>query len=243
MFFIKRLILLSLKIIILINFIIMAGCAVLEQSSKTDINETAIKTENPFPETFQLHDVPHNPRRQEGTDCAPDSLRIVLKYRGKDVSKDWDIPQQLTSDLTGLRGSTGGTSFGQMQRIAAEVYSLPAFVIHNCDLQSLKALIMNKMPPIVGYRIAGRAYHAVVAVGFDDKRRNLLVHDPNFSGVRKIRYPDLGGLGNDSIQRVSCLVVLPEGSTEMDLQRGLEKSVSRDVISKLTVSVMFPKKE
>lgn len=225
-------------------FIILAGCAILEQSSpSTNINDTVIKTEASLPETFQLHDVPHNPRRQEGTDCAPDSLRMVLNYRGKDVSKDWDIPQQLTSDLTGLRGSSGGTSFGQMQRIAAEVYNLPAFLIHNCDLQSMKALIMNKWPPIVGYRIAGRAYHAVVAVGFDDKRRNLLVHDPNFSGVTKIRYPDLGGLGDDSVQRVSCLLVLPEGSTAMDLQKALEKYVSKDAISKLVVSVMFPKKE
>jgi hypothetical protein len=225
-------------------FIILSGCAMLKQpSTPNNSNDTAIKTEASLPETFQLHDVPHNPRRQEGTDCAPDSLRMVLNYRGKDVSKDWDIPQQLTSDLTGLRGSSGGTSFGQMQRIAAEVYKLPAFLIYNCDLQSMKALIMSKWPPIVTYRIAGKAYHAVVAVGFDDKRRNLLVHDPNFAGVSKIRYSDLGGLENDSVQRVSCLLVLPEGSTEMDLQNGLEKYVPKDVISKLTVSVMFPQQK
>lgn len=233
-----------MKVIIPLIFLILSGCAMLEQPSQsTNTNETEIKTEASIPETFQLHDVPHNPRRQEGTDCAPDSLRMVLNYRGKDVSKDSDIPQQLTSDLTGLRGTSGGTTFAQMQRIAAEVYKLPAFVIYNCDLLSLKALIMNKWPPIVGYRIAGRAYHAVVAVGFDEKRRNLLVHDPNFPGVTKIRYPDLGGLGDDSVQRVSCLLVLPENSTEMDLQKGLVKYVPRDVISKLTVSVMFPEKK
>jgi len=228
--------------LVIIGFILLSGCAMLEQpgASSSNTKEAAIKTESSFPQSFQLHDVPHNPIQQKGTDCAPDSLRMVLTYRGKNISKDSDIPQLLSSDLTGLRGSTGGTSFGQMQKIAAEVFKLPAFLIYNCDLQSLKSLIMNKWPPIIGYRIAGRAYHAVVAVGFDDKRRNLLVHDPNFPGITKIRYPDLGGLENSSVQRIPCLVVLPEGTTPMDLQNGLMKYVSKEVISELTVSVMIP---
>jgi len=156
------------------------------------------------------------------------------------IKKDWDIPQKLTSGLTGLRGRNGGTSFYQMQRIVVNSYGLPAFIIDNCDLYSLKAAIVNRWPPIVSYRAAGKSYHAVVAVGYDDKRHVMLIHDPNFLNVRKMRYYDLGGVSRDSAQRISCLLVLPEGSTQEELERGLEKYIPKELVSKLRIYPMFP---
>jgi hypothetical protein len=218
--------------------LIVAGCAILEQSPNTSSvaeSEEMSGTEGTIPQSLQLHDVPHNPRKQKGTDCAPDSLRMVLTYRGKKIDSDWDIPQQLET-----RGRGGGTSFRQMQQIAVKSYGLPAFIISNCDLQSLKAAIVNKWPPIVGYRSSGKYYHAVVAVGYDDKRRVLLVHDPNYLRVRKIKYYDLGGVSEDSVQKLSCLLVLPQGSTLEDLRLGLEKYIPKELVSKLVVLGMLP---
>ena len=227
-----------LSLVFCVLCLIVAGCAILEQSpnrSSVAESEEMGGTEGSISQSFQLHDVPHNPRKQKGTDCAPDSLRMVLTYRGKKIDSDWDIPQQLET-----RGRSGGTSFRQMQQIAVKSYGLPAFIVNNCDLQSMKAAIMNKWPPIVGYRSSGKYYHAVVAVGYDDKRRVLLVHDPNYPRVRKIKYYDLGGVSEDSVQRLSCLLVLPQGSTLEDLRLGLEKYIPKELVSKLVVFGMVP---
>lgn len=214
----------------------LVGCAVLKQPGDISSGEADLLggTERVLPQRFQLHDVPHNPRKQKGTDCAPDSLRMVLNHRGKNV-REGDITRQLTS-----RGRNGGTSFYQMQQVAVKSYGLPAFIVNNCDLLSLKAAIASGWAPIMSYKSSGKSYHAVVAVGYNDKRNILLVHDPNFIRVRKIRYYDLGGVSADSIQRLSCLLVLPSGSTEADLRRGLEEYVPKELSSKLRIFSMLP---
>ena len=228
----------------LASLIVLIGCAALEQPKTTSTAAEAdqmIGQEGSLPQKFQLHDVPHNRARQRGTDCAPDSLRMVLNYRGKAV-EEGDVTSKL-DEINAIRGRSGGTSFHQMLQIAVESYGLPGFIIGNCDLLSLKASIMSKWPPIIGYRSSGRTYHAVVAVGYDDKRRVMLVHDPNYVRTRRIRYYDLGGISDDSVQRLTCLVVLPRGSTEEDLRRGLEKYVPKEMVSELRILSMFPSRE
>jgi len=229
------------KVKFLTLLFVLAGCSVARQtgiepaiSNKSEIPERLSGIDGILPMSFQLHDVPHNPRKQKGTDCAPDSLRMVLSYRGKNVAEQ-DIPRLLTS-----RGKGGGTSFYQMQEIAAKEYGLPSFVINNCDLDSIKAAIVSKLPPIIGYRSGGKYYHAVVAVGYDDEKRLMFVHDPNIVSVRKIRYSDLGGLSDEGIQRLSCLLVLPAGSTEASLMKDIEKHIPKDITSKLSISSLYP---
>jgi ABC-type bacteriocin/lantibiotic exporter with double-glycine peptidase domain len=225
------------QFIILSSFFIISGCTFLSQpnnATKNSASDISKGTEGSLPTTFQLHDVPHNPRKQKGTDCAPDSLRMVLNYRGKNVAEP-DIVRQLKS-----RGFGGGTSFFQIQEIAAKDYGLPSFVIHNCDLDTIKSAIMNKWPPIIGYRATGKYYHAVVAVGYDDDEKLIYVHDPNVLSVKKMRYSDLGGFENDGTQRLSVLLVLPAGLTDVDLSNGLAKYVPKEILSKLIISSMFP---
>jgi hypothetical protein len=214
------------------------GCSMLSQPStlgKTKSPSDGIGgTEGSHPMTFQLHDVPHNPRKQKGTDCAPDSLRMILTYRGKKVGE-----QDITRLLTG-RGMGGGTSFGQMQDIAVNNYGLPTFVIHNCDLDSIKSAIANNMPPVIAYRSGGQYFHAVVGVGYDDDRNLIFVNDPNILSVKKMRYSDLGGFSDDGLQRLSCLIVLPVGATEDKLREALAKYVSKENVMKLAISSMYP---
>ena len=222
----------------------LAGCSALEQPqniSTASEEGVAAGTEGPLPVGKQLHGVPHNPRKQKGTDCAPDSLRMVLSYRGRKIDNDQVIPR-LLDEIGVTRGRTGGTSFSQMQQIAVEHYGLPAFIIYNCDLDSLKAAIVNEWPPIVSYRSSGRSYHAVVAVGYDDKRRIMSVHDPNYLRVRKIRYDALGGVSRDSAQKLTCLLVLSEGSTEEKLRRGLEKYVPKESVRELRIYSRLPQR-
>jgi hypothetical protein len=225
------------QIIILSSFFIISGCTFLSQPNnvtKNSASDISKGTEGTLPITFQLHDVPHNPRKQKGTDCAPDSLRMVLNYRGKNVGEA-DITRQLKS-----RGFGGGTSFFQIQEIAVKDYGLPSFVIHNCDLDTIKSAILNKWAPIIGYRASGKYYHAVVAVGYDDDKKLMFVHDPNVLSVKKMRYSDLGGFGDDGVQRLSVLLVLPAGLTDVDLANGLARYVPKEILSKLVVSAMFP---
>ena len=220
--------------------VLMTGCSFLKQAPDVSTTEADVLggTEGPLPKKLQLHDVPHNPSKQKGSDCAPDSLRMVLNYRGQNIANDQEIVRKLTS-----RGTGGGTTFRQMQEIAVKDYGLPAFIINNCDLDSLKAAIVNEWPPVVSYRVKGRIYHAVVAVGYDDKRRTMSVHDPNYLRVRKIRYDALGGLSGDSEQRLSCLLVMPEGFTEAELRRGLEKYVPKESVEKLRIYSKLPSRD
>jgi hypothetical protein len=227
-----------LYIQLFILLITLCGCSMLSQPSTLNKTKSPSDvmggTEGSLPITYQLHDVPHNPRKQKGTDCAPDSLRMILNYRGKNVDEP-DITRLLTS-----RGMGGGTSFGQMQDIAANNYGLPAFVIHNCDLDSIKSAINNKMPPIIAYRSSGRTFHAVVGVGYDDNRKLIFVHDPNVLSVRKMRYSDLGGFEDDGLQRLSCLIVLPAGATEDELRKAFAKYITKENVVKLAISSMYP---
>ena len=228
----------------LLLLVLMTGCSFLEQAPGVSTTEEDVVrgTEGALPKSFQLHDVPHNPSKQKGPDCAPDSLRMVLNYRGKKIGNDHIIPG-LLDKIGARRGLGGGTTFHQMQQIAVEHYNLPTFLINNCDLDSLKAAIVNEWPPLVSYRVSGRTNHAVVAVGYNDKRRTMSVHDPNYIRVRKIRYDTLGGVSGDSGQRLRCLLVLPEGMTERELRRGLEKYVPKESVEKLRISSKLPSRE
>ncbi len=217
--------------------IIIGGCGILNQpanSIRSDTSTNVSGTDNSLPVVYQLHDVPHNPRKQKGTDCAPDSLRMMLTYRGRNVGEQ-DITRQLTS-----RGVGGGTTFAQMQEIAVNSYGFPTLMVPNCDLDSIKSAIVNKMPPIIAYRSGGRNFHAVVGVGYDDKRNQMFVHDPNILGVRKMRYSDLGGFSDDGSQRLSCLFVLPTGSTEDEFKEALSKFIPKDKVNKLVILSMYP---
>ncbi|MDQ1327808.1 MAG: Peptidase 2 protein, partial [Candidatus Poribacteria bacterium] len=61
----------GLQLIILSSFFIISGCTFLSQPNnvaKNSASDISKGTEVSLPITFQLHDVPHNPRKQKGTD-------------------------------------------------------------------------------------------------------------------------------------------------------------------------------
>jgi len=214
----------GLKFSIILSLLLLAGClpslqAIKEALEEPEAREAVVgaQVKPELPPRFILHSVPHNPRRQRGTDCGPDSLRMVLNYYGKNVHEG-DITKKIRR-----RGRHGGVSLSELARIAKEYYGLEAYVMMGGKLEVLKALLLNGWPPIVAYRARGDIGHAVVVVGYNDLRGYILVHDPNFLRVTKIPYRDFlpawrqfGGW---------MLVVVPKGITLPDVLNAVDKYV------------------
>ncbi|MCD6508668.1 C39 family peptidase [Candidatus Poribacteria bacterium] len=209
----------------------LIGCEMTYNKLKADLTakpvdmsngkvEKEVSAEIPsLPQKFTLP-VPHNPARQYGPDCGPDSLRMVLNYYGKGV-REGDIVRQLKS-----RGKYGGVTLSQLARIARG-YDLEAYIMAGLNLEILKALLVNKWPPIVTYRARRDVGHAVVVVGYDDTKKRLMVNDPNFVRVSRIPYHDFipawqqfGG---------SCLLVVPKGIKQSDILAAIRRYVSFEI--------------
>ena len=215
---------------VLIILFPIAGCGPVYNKIKADLGAqplTPKEDENKFsdqkpslPEKFVLHSVPHNPRRQRGMDCAPDSLRMVLNYYEKEC-KEGELVRKLDS-----RGRRGGVSLGQLAKIAKQ-YDLEAYLMSGVSLDILKAFLFNGWPPIMSYKARRDFGHAVVVVGYDDAKKRLLVHDPNFVKVHQFPYhqflPAWKQTGN------SCLLIVPKGLTRQDIINAVSKYIGLDV--------------
>jgi len=190
------------------------------QSSVSKEEKESLLQRNLLPKKFNLHSVPHNPRSQRGTDCGPDSLRMVLNCYDKEC-KEGELVKQLDS-----RGRYGGVSFKQLAEIAKK-YDLESYLMSDLNFDILKSFLLNEWPPIVAYKSRANNRHAVVMVGYDDVKKRLFVHDPNFVKVRQIPYhqflPVWKQAGN------FCLLVVPKGLTRQDIITAVRKYVSVEV--------------
>ncbi|MBC8230588.1 C39 family peptidase [bacterium] len=228
---------LMLKIIILISVLIVlchiVGCGAVYKKIKSDLEaqpivQSSISQEerqsllqgDSLPKKFNLHSVPHNSRTQRGTDCGPDSLRMVLNYYDKKC-KEGELVKQLDS-----RGRYGGVSFKQLAEITRK-YDLEAYLMSNLNLDILKSFLLNQWPPIVAYKSRRNTGHAVVMVGYDDAKKRLSVHDPNFVKVRQIPYHQFLPVWKQTSN--SCLLVVPKGLTKQDIITAVRKYVSLEV--------------
>jgi ABC-type bacteriocin/lantibiotic exporter with double-glycine peptidase domain len=216
----------------------LTGCELTYKKLKADLTARPALTSNlekdkeysakvpSLPEKFILSSVPHNPRRQYGTDCGPDSLRMVLNYYKKGV-KEGDLVRQLNKlGEQGRRGKHGGLTFSQLAQLA-RLYDLEAYSMSGLNFDILKALLINGWPPIVGYRARRGVGHAVVVVGYDDARKRLLVHDPNFVRVNRVPYRDF--LPAWKQFGSSCLLVVPKGVKRADIIAAIRKYVNLEV--------------
>jgi len=205
----------------------LIGCEMTYRKLKADLTakpvrkvEREVAAETPsLPQKFILS-VPHNPTRQYGPDCGPDSLRMVLNFYKKGV-REGDIVRQLES-----RGRHGGVTLSQLARIARR-YDLEAYIMAGLNFDILKALLVNGWPPIVAYRARRNIGHAVVVVGYDEIKKRVMVNDPNFVRVSRIPYWDFipawrqfGG---------SCLLVVPKGVKRSDILAAIRRYVNFEV--------------
>lgn len=219
--------LIKVIILVVVSIIIFSGvgCEQVYKKIKTDLTaqptaqspSSKKKSKLSLPNKLILHSVPHNPRRQRGTDCGPDSLRMVLNYYEKGV-KEGEIVRQLDS-----RGRYGGVSIAQLGKIARN-YGLDAYLMSQLNLDTLKAFLVNRWPPIVSYKLRARQGHAVVLTGYNDVKKRVFVNDPNFIKVRRLPYYQF--LPAWKRYNNSCLLIVPKKSTRQDITAAVKKYVS-----------------
>jgi len=217
--------------LLVLTILPLIGCEMTYRKLKADLTAKPVDTSNgrverevsaeasSLPRRYILS-VPHNPVRQYGPDCGPDSLRMVLNFYRRGV-KEGDIVRRLKS-----RGRHGGVTFSQLAEIARG-YDLEAYIMAGLNIDILKALLVNGWPPIVGYKARRDVGHAVVVVGYDDVRKRLMVNDPNFVRVSRIPYRDFvpaweqfGG---------SCLLIVPKGVKQSDILAAIRRYVNLEV--------------
>lgn len=211
---------LAIAVIMILSIV---GCGAVYRKIKTDLSaQPSMKrkeSKDSLPEKLLIHSVPHNPRRQRGADCGPDSLRMVLNYYDKDV-KEGEIVRQLNN-----RGGHGGVSLGQLAKIASN-YNLKAYLMSRLELDILKVFLVKGWPPIVPYNPRVRRGHAVVLIGYNDIEKRLFVNDPNYVKVRRFPYHRFLPLWNR--HGSSCLLIVPESYTREDIAAAVRKYVDSE---------------
>jgi len=129
---------------------------------------------DPLPQTkVVLTDVEYTPQAGD-TDCGPACLTTVMRHYGSNLTLE-----QVTSQLKQTDG--GGTIFVEML-YGARKNGFKCTMVEG-DINMLRRsilagkpliLLLHPMPDIV--RVIGRRGHYVVAVGYDDERREAVIH-------------------------------------------------------------------
>jgi ABC-type bacteriocin/lantibiotic exporter with double-glycine peptidase domain len=120
-------------------------------------------------------DVPFVPQVKDT--CGAASLAMVLRHWGQEASHDAIAVRLLQPELHGIRGST-------LQDFARE-RGLVA-VAYEGDVQQLREYLAKGRPLIVAWKMGRRRFHNVVVVGYDEAKRELLVHDPAEGATRRV---------------------------------------------------------
>ena len=153
-------------------------------------------------------------------DGALDTLWIMLNYRGLKVERgefDRKFKPENREDFLELH---------DLKPIASS-HGLSPFEVVIEDLETLKALVASKMPPIVAFReradqspYMARSPSFAVVTGYDDEKSLLFIDSPcfkSFSMPYSASYEKL------------CLVVLEAAATEDDLRKALARYISSEV--------------
>jgi ABC-type bacteriocin/lantibiotic exporter with double-glycine peptidase domain len=114
---------------------------------------------------------------QEKDTCGAAALAMVLRYWQQPVSQDEIAAELYEKELRGIRGSRLA-DFARRRGLRAVAYE--------GDAAHLKSLLTQGWPVIVGWKVKGNLYHDVVVVGFDDEKREVVVHDPGEGPDRRI---------------------------------------------------------
>jgi ABC-type bacteriocin/lantibiotic exporter with double-glycine peptidase domain len=104
---------------------------------------------------------------QDKDTCGPAALAMVLRFWGREASRD-----ELAGELSAreLRGVAGSRLAG-----AAQARGLTAVPYKGDDAQ-LRDFVGKGRPLIVAWAMGGGRFHNVVVVGFDGD--DVIVHDP-----------------------------------------------------------------
>ncbi len=136
--------------------------------------------------------------RQVGPRCAAASLAMMLRHFGHRTDQ-----QKLFEELAGREG---GVPAHRLPVVARALGFEPH--VYLSGLADLKEKVSAGLPLMLYLSPMGMG-HAVVAVGYDERRREVIVHDPANSPLRRIPYSKLEALWRENDH--TAMVVIPRG--------------------------------
>jgi len=136
--------------------------------------------------------------RQVGPRCAAASLAMMLRHFGRKTDQ-----RKLFEELAGREG---GVHAHRLPVVARALGFEPH--VYLSGLEDLKQKVSAGLPLMLYLSPMGMG-HAVVAVGYDERRREVIVHDPANSPLRRITYSRLEALWRENDH--TAMVVIPRG--------------------------------
>lgn len=133
-----------------------------------------------LPEKIDIHGVRHVSQRENF--CVPASAEMLLRFHGYDYDQDY-LARLSSRDSA----RSGGTNFGHLRQ-ALENLGIDSVILGRRASQSgqdptanlmngIRAALAQGRPVIISYENLSTG-HAVLAVGYDDRRRAFWVMDP-----------------------------------------------------------------
>jgi len=136
--------------------------------------------------------------KQVGPKCAAAALAMVLRRFGREVDQEQLFKQ--------LRGRTGG-AHAHMLPEAARRHGFEAHPYVG-SLADLRRKLAAGAPVVLFLNPMGMG-HAVVAIGYDEGRGEVILHDPATAPFRRVSYARLDRQWSESDR--SGIVVVPKG--------------------------------
>lgn len=134
--------------------------------------------------------------KQHGPQCAAASLSMVLQYFKNEIDQD-SIYAAIKSDYAGAQ------SFDILNYPRSNGYKSYGYI---GTLEDLKEKIDQKIPVILYFSPYGFG-HVVVGIGYDEKKRRIIIHDPTIASDYEIPYSEFLKEWKES--DFECTVVLP----------------------------------
>ncbi len=166
------------------------------QSADYTVTLTGVKTEKlEKPKKIVLDGVPYV--KQHGPQCAAASLSMILSFYKQSIDQD-DIYAAIKSDYAGAqsldiirypRSLKGYKSFGYIG-----------------TLEDLKGRIDEGIPVMVFLTPFGYG-HVVVAIGYDETKHQIIMHDPTVASMQAVSYDQFLEEWRQSGNE--CAIVLP----------------------------------
>lgn len=196
-----------------IGILITTGVTLSKQPEKQQIHSAAIPSKEIIQSDFVVLEVPFIWEVPDGlwvkpwnNACEEASLSMVEQYYlgnrtvsiGSTQSKK--LMQPLFAWENKMFGSNSDTDAARTARMFNEYSSVDVMVQFNPAIEDIKTQLRNGNPVVslhYGYalknpkhrfRRGGSSYHMMVLVGFDEKKKEFIVNDPELKDGRQIRY-------------------------------------------------------
>lgn len=135
-----------------------------------------------FPESYEIANFPLY-AQPDGVTCGPTSLKMILKYYGKDHTLE-EIRNKTKTDFYVKDGVEIGGTTPEYMEIALNHFGVACYS-ETCDIDKLKWYVSQGRTPAVMVRSGKRLWHWVVVTGYT--KYAIITADP--SGGKREELP------------------------------------------------------